>query len=206
MPNWCTNRLTVSGDDADLERFERAAAGVDGEGKTVPLDFNRILPVPPDVREHGWLEPLDLLKEFESLATLDEQRAFVAAHPEVMLVAGSLQPRTPGVVDWQTHTWGTKWTPARDDFNTIERSPGQLLLILSTAWDAPLGVVRACGVAFPRLRFELLYSEPDAGFAGLAICASESEESLRTDVPDEAYALLRNRGWPEEAEAWRARK
>lgn len=47
MPNWCDNILTVTGSDAELDRFMSETTG-QGE-----LDFEMILPTPPDMMDKG---------------------------------------------------------------------------------------------------------------------------------------------------------
>ena len=53
MPNWCSNRLTIEGDDAELERFYHANKH---ESDRSALSFERLLPRPTEVNDDksGW--------------------------------------------------------------------------------------------------------------------------------------------------------
>lgn len=48
MANWIENQLKVMGPRADREAFLAAAAGTDAEGKSIPISFAALLPVPAD--------------------------------------------------------------------------------------------------------------------------------------------------------------
>jgi hypothetical protein len=46
MPNWCENKVTISGPEAERERFRRAVKGPDREGNSCDLNFDKLVPVP----------------------------------------------------------------------------------------------------------------------------------------------------------------
>ena len=50
MPNWCDNKLRVSGTATDVKRFAEAVRGVD-DGKVLPLDFDKLIPQPADLMD-----------------------------------------------------------------------------------------------------------------------------------------------------------
>lgn len=51
MPNWCHNRLVVSGPAVELDRFAHAASGEDEEGNPRPLSLARLVPEPEGLTE-----------------------------------------------------------------------------------------------------------------------------------------------------------
>jgi hypothetical protein len=59
MPNWCNNRLTVSGPEADVTRFKEKAVGSSAWGKVEEreqsvLNFHSLAPVPAEVLAAGY--------------------------------------------------------------------------------------------------------------------------------------------------------
>jgi hypothetical protein len=50
MPNWCCTDFIVSGPPEDIARFREAVRGCDGD-KEIPFDFNRLDPLPPELRD-----------------------------------------------------------------------------------------------------------------------------------------------------------
>ena len=60
MPNWCSNHLTVKGENEEVQRFREKAVGHDpwdlppiGEKPNV-LNFHNLVPVPADVLQAGY--------------------------------------------------------------------------------------------------------------------------------------------------------
>jgi hypothetical protein len=53
MPNWCRNRLAVTGDSTAFAEFRRTAEGPGDDGK-VPFDFERFVPAPEGLSD--WYE------------------------------------------------------------------------------------------------------------------------------------------------------
>ena len=58
MPNWCNNKLAVSGPDEDVEQFKEAAIGNSPwqtkEEKKSALNFHSLIPIPPEVLSAGY--------------------------------------------------------------------------------------------------------------------------------------------------------
>jgi hypothetical protein len=50
MPNWCRTDFNVTGPAEDIIRFREAVRGSDHSGET-PFDFNRVFPLPQELRE-----------------------------------------------------------------------------------------------------------------------------------------------------------
>lgn len=60
MPNWCANRLVISGDSSELDKFEQMAsspratyAGENPQTAVLPLSLHGLFPVPPDILALG---------------------------------------------------------------------------------------------------------------------------------------------------------
>ena len=60
MPNWCANRLRISGPTEDLVRFQKEAVGFSPWHPSEPADepaalnFHSLVPIPPDVLAAGY--------------------------------------------------------------------------------------------------------------------------------------------------------
>src|ERR1700674_5125896 len=50
MPNWCCTDFIVSGLAEDIARSREAVRGCDGD-KEIPFDFNRLDPMPSELRD-----------------------------------------------------------------------------------------------------------------------------------------------------------
>lgn len=58
MPNWCLNKLTITGPEADVRAFNAKAVGHSPwskpEGKPDVLNFHSLVPVPEEVLKAGY--------------------------------------------------------------------------------------------------------------------------------------------------------
>ena len=60
MPNWCSNHLTVKGENEEVQRFKENAVGHNpwskplDDGKPSPLNFHSLVPVPAYVLEQSY--------------------------------------------------------------------------------------------------------------------------------------------------------
>lgn len=138
MPNWCLNRLTVSGAVGDLSEFRLLAAGrpapysdevnATDDGRDtprLPLALHALVPVPPEVLRAGFA------------------------------MAG---------YEWQCQHWGVKWE--LDDGTTVLEIEGELTYTFETAWVPPDAWLAAVASDFPWLRVTLVHLEPGLMFAG----------------------------------------
>jgi hypothetical protein len=145
MPNWCLNRLVVTGAPGDCAEFRALAQGTgptygrDGtrcehaslvaptERPVLPLSFHATVPVPDDV------------------LAADAQDA---------------------VAEWQQLHWGSKWELTQDTV-VEERADGCLAYTFHTPWAPPEAWLRRVAQAFPWLNFALGYFEPGMVFCGV---------------------------------------
>jgi hypothetical protein len=147
MPNWCTNRLVVSG--ADVTEFVARA--------------NPELPV-------AALEPLiagSLRGSVDRHRNAEELRTQMLGRLGVCIDFQGHRP-VPDDGDWyenRTKLWGTKWNAHETDVReiTAQRFDAQF----ETAWAPPLAWLSHVASDHPELRFHLAYSEPGIGFYGL---------------------------------------
>lgn len=141
MPNWCENRLTISGQEQGLDIFIEFAKGKDSE-----LSANTFIPYP---------------KEFAEMDRV--ARDYMKEHPDDW--AG--RPKdgfNHGGYEWCCENWGTKWDFGESMADRI--NPNTLMYCFDTAWSPPVPVIEAMGKMFPDLSFKLEYWEPGCGFQG----------------------------------------
>lgn len=214
MPNWCSNRLSVEGPTGPLGQWRSDVAGTDSAGKSVPLDFERVLPTPPEflAGRAASAQAAELLGLYLQADPADRPR-LARSNPLVGQMAMDLiSGQSPNDVvlwdafDWRTHNWGTKWAAAAESFRVHDAGAqaDKFTLIFSTAWAPPRPLLLELIQRYRDLSFDLAYSEPDDGFAG-RIVGTRGEVILDTETrePDEAIALLADAGWENATDDWR---
>lgn len=136
MPNWCVNKLTISGLKAERERFKKQA--VCGEND---FAFESFLPLPKE---------LDL----GPIGTEEEQGP-----------AAEARKKKYGYATWYDRNCavlGTKW----DVQGHLVKSRGELEYTFDSAWAPPTAGIQKVSKQFPSLTFTLEYDEPGGDFAG----------------------------------------
>lgn len=132
MPNWCENRLTVTGPAADLDALSE---------RVIIDDPN------PDRSEH---EPKHVL-DYAALVPEPE-------HSQAPETVGVL----PDWYEWRLQHWGVKWNhPGLYTEEQWPQAGGEaeLQLGFDTPWGPPLPFMEALAGAFPTLSYELRYEE-----------------------------------------------
>jgi Api92-like protein with ferredoxin domain len=172
LPNWCHNKLTISGDPEVVEAFVAAVAQPEQEPEpganeaqaepvavenriTQPLDFNRIAPMPEELLEASG-DPEE---------TAELRRRF----------------GTADWYEWALVNWGTKWNAnfegvflalAVDEDAEVPSSrrpiiePGRAFYAFETAWSPPVPVLSTLAARYPNLNLELVWGEPGSDVAG----------------------------------------
>ena len=177
MPNWCENRLTITGPPEDMDRFAEDAKGtgpqyrqIDGsveEPEEEILCFHKLFPVPDA-----------LLRRTYGGAAEDEKDL----------------PPLDGCgngCDWEIQHWGCKWgvDNRRYEMTTAPDDDTELGYRFLTAWSPPIGLLEHVSPRYPRLRFDLCYKEIGCGFKGRFIVqdgkveVDASQELTEEDMP-----------------------
>jgi hypothetical protein len=86
MPNWCTNRISVSGESEDVKKL---VALVRGEGAEGEFFLNSIIPMPSE---------------------LEDTKA-PTTEPDPPVIDGHTN-----WYDWRVSNWGTKWEVGEVDY------------------------------------------------------------------------------------------
>lgn len=142
MPNWCENRVGVSGDAKEIQKFKKA---VQGKRKTdcKAFCFNSILPMPPA-----------LLKT--EAPNRNEKQA-----KRLTKLYGF-----PDWYAWAIANWGVKWDLANDWDPLVVEDSEFLEYNFDTAWGPPTGICAALRERFPELDISWLYAEPGCQCSG----------------------------------------
>ena len=150
MPNWCENRLQVTGPQKDQDRFlEDVDGGINEvaggmyKGERIFLTFEPLFPTPQELLD-------------TKCPCTDEGLA--AKHIE--------KYGFPDWYAWRIKNWGTKWDAVESKL--IRVSPC-LIYSFDTAWSPPIEWLRNISNHFPELIFTLDYEEVGMCFEGRCI-------------------------------------
>ena len=203
MPNWCSVGFDVYGATEDLTRFREFVAG-DDPGDATAFDFNKLIPMPPQVWDTandnsaaytiyygdaaGMLE-LFWVKE-ANITTVEQLRDYLESkNPELRAAADRWKANMEkyGVgdwYDWSCEYWGTKWNAC--DAEVWSNPGGSLPGQCDTAWTFPFPVMEKLVAEFPMLVFAGSAVEPGVGFS-LTFDGGDGEFSWE-DNSDEYFA------------------
>lgn len=212
MANWCENRLVARGPAPDLDRLRETVAGVAEDGRPIALSLERIAPIPTQYLDGTarWDESEEYERLHERFSELfddrEERRRFLEENPgfamaitEQMADEEAAEPSQEKTwYAWRQQHWGTKWELSADDCR-IEKQDSELVYTFDSAWDPPLTALSKLAARFPNLEFELVYFEPDNGFAGHATWLGGLQQ--RYDRVDESLREFLADRWPDAAES-----
>ena len=163
MPNWCSNRVTVSGDN--IKEVEQVKKFFESENP-----FNEIKPAPK------WSEIPLAEDETESLGRTRGEvgelpKLKIHKSPDGSEIFRSWEFPSTGVqddrwYDWQIQNWGTKWDIHRDHVEWGDEDENYFVCHFDTAWSPPEEIYYALREQFPDLSFSWFYDEPGMEFAG----------------------------------------
>ena len=139
MPNHITNVIEV---DRDMAKIKKLMYGGKQDGGEVLFDFNKIDPIPEELK--GTDSPPSK-KDKETAEQLAKRLA------ELTKKYGHSD-----WYSWQCAHWGTKWN-AYDAF--LDGSSIQF----DTAWSHPEPIIRKLSKIFPKAIFDVKYADEDIG-------------------------------------------
>ena len=167
MPNWCENKVTVTGSDEQLTAFKEYVSGKDHYDINSHLSFHQIIPMPNEIRNtrspvkiYDTQEETDVAnKEMDELFGDSKIGAMSkATHAKLLLEHG-----TDNWYDWANKSWGTKWQPSNIEFTDYG---DYLEYAFDTAWGPPVGVYLALVGKFQEVDISWFYNEPDMELTG----------------------------------------
>lgn len=157
MPNWCSNTLTIWGDEKQLSDFKSKALVKADHNNPNDMDFTF---------EGLWPTPPELLEQTApSMYRGDEKD--VEAQKEYLAKVKLLE-ETYGYTDWynwRIANWGCKWDCSEAYIG--QNNSDSMSVQFDTAWSPPIGWVKYVSKLYRDLNFKLSYSEPGMGFCGV---------------------------------------
>lgn len=161
MPNWCYNRLTVTGDRDSLIRLSGAIvrnhdpelAETSNGNEQADYDLAILFPIP---------EPLTLRSVmFSDESTDPEHVALREQYAENKAKYGHQD-----WYSWCLDNWGTKWSPRIQSWNIADHNDGtsSISAYYETAWSPATGLMRKVSELFPTLTFLVVSDEESNAF------------------------------------------
>jgi len=163
MPNWCNNRVTVSGDNLkDMQRVRKIFESDEIFGQIVPSPDWSTIPLAEDDleslgRKRGELGELPEYEEIKNPKGDVIHRGYKFA---------STDCQDDRWYNWQLSNWGTKWDICKDHIEWGQDDEDYMVLHFDTAWSPPEEICHALREKFPDLGIEWFYDEPGMQVAG----------------------------------------
>ena len=166
MPNWCANRVTVSGATEDVQAFKKAVKGHVVNNKK-PFSFNSIIPMP---------EELATVQSPVRIMTEEEIEEYKKKHSNSEWMIGTLpitqeysdelmdKYHSNNWYDWCTDNWTCKWDCT--DVYLDADEPDYLQYRFDTPWGPPENIYNVLVAQHPNVHISWFYDEPGMEFAG----------------------------------------
>jgi hypothetical protein len=142
MPNWCYNRVDISGEPEEMDEFREFISSEESA-----FDFNKVKPMPKELLE-------------VRVPRIDKS-------PEAEKLSKELKEKygDDNWYDWALSNWGVKWdvTVSKDD---VTDEGDYIQYAFDTAWGPPHEIYKAIREKFPNLGITWFYDEPGMEFAG----------------------------------------
>lgn len=191
MPNHCNNIITVSGPSKELRRFFSAVASE----KSV-FDFNKILPCPKELFEHG--SPVRIMTQEEILQMWEKHRQLNKGEHSSLTRPhglGITKERQSELIarfgydnwyNWCCKNWGTKWG-AYDVQEWTWVTERTITTSYDSAWAPPTNGLVKLSKLFPLLSFRNCFMETGMDFCGYDVIENgevteEDEDKISSDT------------------------
>jgi hypothetical protein len=159
MPNWCLNRLTVSGDKHEINKFKELTLVKPEKSSELNFTMEVLYPTPTELLEQTspamWRgDELDVEGKLEFEKKIEELKQKYG-HTDWY--------------DWRVKNWGTKWGIYSSSLkiSKLDNNVGKLKYNFQSAWDPATLIIEAMSKQFPKLTFTLKYYERGRGFKGI---------------------------------------
>ena len=195
MPNWCHNRVDISGPKEDIQRFHAQARGHTQSYNDFSPHTKDAWPVFDDIRLKGMVssppEPGNIVDfSFHALYPVPEEFRCFPYDDRRAVELGELigQERPYGGYHWEGAHWGCKWGACESEL--VHKEDNFLQYEFDTPWGPPVQFFEKITEDWPTLSFELNYEEPGMGFKGEihwddGVLTYECEDEYSEDDEDE---------------------
>jgi hypothetical protein len=170
MPNWCSNKLNISGNKSDISKLREMTLVKSEVGDNINFTMELLLPTPKELLEQT--SPV----MWRGDETDTEGKEKFEKHIE------SLKEKY-GHTDWynwRSENWGCKWDTAEsyvlddeDEFISVE---------YQTPWGPNTQFIKNIALMFPEVTFTLSFEEPGMGFCGVYEVTGEDEDYVDGDL------------------------
>ena len=166
MPNWCANRVTVSGDSEYVQAFKKAVHGI-GDRQDSTFSFNSIIPFPKELRGIG--SPVKIVETEEEIEQYKEKHSDSKWLSQMLPIT---QKKSDELIkkygsdnwyDWCTENWTTKWDAC--DITLLDEED-YLQYTFDTAWGPPESIYFALIEEHPQVNISWFYDEPGMEISG----------------------------------------
>ena len=166
MPNWCANRVIVSGAIEDVLAFKKAVKGNVVNNKK-PFSFNSIIPMPEELKDV--MSPVKIMTEEEiELYKKDHSNSewMIGTLPITQEYSDELMNKyhSNNWYDWCTDNWTCKWDCT--DVYLDADEPDYLQYRFDTPWGPPENIYNILVAQHPNVYISWFYDEPGMEFAG----------------------------------------
>ena len=203
MPNWCENRLEVSGDTKELKQF--LAMGITEEpmrySKTGETELvwrmSNYLPTPEPLsrtispaRDCEWVNEWDV-----NHAKSRKEKGEDVEIPELIECANGTEEKRQALIkeygadnwyDWCHANWGTKWDCSSEEMGFDTDNESYITINFNSAWSPPINWLGRVIKMFPNLNFKLVFMETGNWFAG---CAYSEDGELMMAEGEPEYVV-----------------
>lgn len=207
MPNWCSNKFIVKGDDSAIQRLIDYVKGIDpANNSALAIDFMKVIPQPKElniesssrtdygtaVLEHreGHSDKLKKVLAYpwvqeRNITDLNVLADHLVETDMANLEAGQ-QARDNiakyGHKDWyswRVDKWNTKWNATEQ--GEWKLGKGYATISFLTAWSPPIPVLEKLSLEFPELELKLSFTVEDEDHSELlAFRKGETFEEYET--------------------------
>jgi hypothetical protein len=188
MPNWVSNTINVTGDDANLVIQSMLT---DDE-----VDFEKIVPRPDELKHTSSPQEVKDYSEEEYQKALKEaienpvHKDFIS-YPPLTRERSERYTKEYGAnnwYDWSFNNWGTKWNV---NGSYLEGDTVQF----DTAWSCPMPIVQALSTRFPKNPIHIQWADEDMGY-NVGQATLVNGEVVSENIPEggskEAYEIYFN--------------
>jgi hypothetical protein len=135
MPNWCDNKLEISGPEADIERFLTPLEPKECDDGKIHLTRSFLETYLPEPKE--WEAEIPTLLEYARKDCPSVTEADIRANPWY---------------HWRLKNWSTKWIDSDGDRGAmLRRDEHGIILIFESAWNPPVDGIVSISRGFPTL-------------------------------------------------------
>ena len=162
MPNWCNNKVTISGEEADIQKFVDLVEE--------DFNFNKIIPLPKELE--GTRCPMKYVsqeqyeKELEKYKNCTgENDSFHSSFCVTEKISKEYKEKfgVDNWYDWCCASWGTKWPASEVE---VMKQSELVEYSFMTAWSPPENIYYKLRELFPDLDIVWFFDEPGEMLAG----------------------------------------